>query len=76
MMKRRNRRSKRGKNSVGEVRAARGGLSGKLQQWEQQQQLGNRTRKNLEGRRRGVGDEAVTLGSRGRWSSNSARQQG
>lgn len=75
MMKRRNRRSKRGKNSVGEVRAARG-LSGKLQQWEQQQQLGNRTRKDLEGRRRGVGDEAVTLGSRGRWSSNSARQQG
>lgn len=73
MMKRRNRRSKRGKNSVGEVRAARGGLSGK---WEQQQQLGNRTMKDLEGRRRGVGDEAVTLGSRGRWSSNSARQQG
>lgn len=75
MMKRRN-RSKRGKNSVGEVRAARGGLSGKLQQWDQEQQLGNRTRKDLEGRRRGAGDEAVTLGSRGRWSSNSARQQG
>lgn len=47
MMKRRNRRSKRGKNSVGEVRAARGGLSGKLQQWDQEQQLGNRTRKEM-----------------------------